>query len=861
MLHGELEEGNALFQRCYPLLADGEEAGKAKAVCSNCGGELKEDGECSVCGARHDPKGEGGAPKDPREALLDEVSSIPGLGPAKAEALVASGYHSISDLRKASQEDLAAIEGFGEKLAEKVYEHFQASKVPPEPAEAATVNDTGKEALEKWLKGEEANFESWLDPQHEQTPEAVATQSGGEGAVARQPPAEDEERSPAVRLGAESREGSMESLRRWLKGDETALEDWLSEPGAVSREVGPSSEGADDHADEDVGVLRAELAELRRALKSKVDEEDGFNPVRYLEQIAKLNQEIRQEVKRRKEMESELDHIKKSSVAVIKYVKTQKGEEAPEAQRRLAEEREARKRLEIELGKVQTLLDQAKQELNAGLMGLPEDQRNLKEAELRLKEKETELKAREEQLRVGEEELAAESAKVADAELEHRLQAELAEKEREFLDKEASMQKKVIELEGEIDRLKIDAKLRAEAIELTTLPQDAANKEIASKVKEFQAKEKELLLREEEMQKLREELAFKDQEIEKLKEPLAYKEEEMMRREEDLIYREKLLEAEKRRLEEAKAKAGSVEEVALKERLESLKAEISKKEEEVRAKEKYLSSKMEELRLREQGLIEDEIDAREEERKLEMRQEKVKTGTTRLDDLLLGGVPFGSNVSIYGPPFIGKEVIVSAFIAEGLKKGVPALWVITDKTPEDIREEMEYVLPGYSEYERLGLVRYVDAYSKGMGAGDVDDPNVIYVDDPTDHDAILEAVDAISKELKVKHSYYRLAFRSISTLIAYLDPATAFRFLQPFAGRRKRDKAISTYLIEKGMHGEQEIQLLGSVMDGMIEFKVEQLKTFLSVKGICDVQSRAWIQYMYSKQGVSIGSFSLDHIK
>ncbi len=63
------------------------------------------------------------------------------------------------------------------------------------------------------------------------------------------------------------------------------------------------------------------------------------------------------------------------------------------------------------------------------------------------------------------------------------------------------------------------------------------------------------------------------------------------------------------------------------------------------------------------------------------------------------------------------------------------------------------------------------------------------------------------------------------------------------------------------MHGEQEIQLLGSVMDGMVEFKVEQLKTYLSVRGISDVQSRAWIQYMYSKQGLSIGSFSLDHIR
>ena len=55
--------------------------------------------------------------------------------------------------------------------------------------------------------------------------------------------------------------------------------------------------------------------------------------------------------------------------------------------------------------------------------------------------------------------------------------------------------------------------------------------------------------------------------------------------------------------------------------------------------------------------------------------------------------------------------------------------------------------------------------------------------------------------------------------------------------------------------------MLGSLMDGAFEFKVEQLKSFVSVKGICDVQSRGWIRYTHTKSNVSIGSFSLDHIK
>ncbi len=845
---------------CNQLMAGDEQGQEAKALCTVCGGELKQDGECVACGTRHELKAgevqatQSSPEESSKDAFLAEVNKIPGLGPAKAEILYNSGYNTFELLAKATAKDLAEVEGFGQALAQNVYDHIH----PPQ----ASQKDVEVAVLERWLKGEANDFEVWLGAEPERRSKEEA-RPRAEDSEAEEPPREplEAEKTRPASTRIPSQDDHTEALRRWLLGDEEGLEAWLAQPLEVEQEVLEVSDEQGDGAE--VEKLKAELLELKKAIRLELGnvKAGNFDPVRYLEEIAKLNRKVQQEVQTRRELEGELEHMKKSSVAVIKYVKSQKSQaEGPEAIRRIAEEREARKKLEVEVQKLQTLLEQANKELQQGLKGLPEGPKAIKEAELRLSEKEAELRAKEEELRIAEKEFASERGRVSESELEQRLQAELTEKERGFLDKEAEMKKEIIELQGEVDRLRIDAKLRAAAIELTSMPGEDIDGKLVEKASELQRRERELLLREEEIKKLKEEALFKEEEIQKLKEPVAYKEEELLRREEDLIYREKLLETERSKLETAKAHAGSVEELALKERLEALKGEISRKEEEVKARERYLEGKMQELRLREQGLIEEEIESREEERRLEMQQEKAKTGTPRLDDLLLGGVPFGSNVSVYGPPFIGKEVIVNAFIGEGLKKGIPGLWVITDKTPDDIREEMQYVLPGYEEYEELGMVRYVDAYSKGMGTAE-EDPNVTYVDDPTNHEAILEAVDEAAKKLKFDQPYYRLAFRSISTLIAYLDPATTFRFLQPFAGRRKRDRAISLYVIEKGMHGEQEIQLLGSVMDGMLEFKVEQLKTFLSVRGICDVQSRAWIQYMYSKQGLSIGSFSLDHIK
>jgi hypothetical protein len=51
-------------------------------------------------------------------------------------------------------------------------------------------------------------------------------------------------------------------------------------------------------------------------------------------------------------------------------------------------------------------------------------------------------------------------------------------------------------------------------------------------------------------------------------------------------------------------------------------------------------------------------------------------------------------------------------------------------------------------------------------------------------------------------------------------------------------------------------------MNGMVEFKEEDLKTFLRVEGIGDVRTKAWVQYSHTTKTINImGSFAVDHIK
>ncbi len=475
----------------------------------------------------------------------------------------------------------------------------------------------------------------------------------------------------------------------------------------------------------------------------------------------------------------------------------------------------------------------------------------LKERETTLRDKEAELELREKALSLGGGD---------GADMLERYRAELREKQAEARSREGDLAVKIEQLERELKTREIEIKLREDELKLAKMSKPEASKEIEEKLRGFQEKERRILELQDTISRLKDLLTEREDELKGLKEIISYKEQELSRREEDLLFRERKITEEKRRLEDTRRSTGGLEEAELKKRLEELRAEVDKREREIKAKEDFLRNKEAELRKREQGAIEEELKHKDEDIAIEVEAAKAKTGNPRLDDLLLGGIPFGSNVLVYGPPFVGKETMVDQFIAEGLKKGIPAIWVSTDKTTADLREEMKLVLPAYEDYEALGLVRYIDSYSRSMG-DTTEDKYTAYIDEPTAHDKLMDAVEDAAKAFKEKHEYYRLAFRTISTLIAYSDPNTAFRFLSPFAGRRKRDRAVSMYTIEKGMHGDQEIQMLGSIMDGMIDFKIDQLRTFFMVRGITDVQSRSYVRYNATRHGLSIGSFALDHIK
>jgi len=230
--------------------------------------------------------------------------------------------------------------------------------------------------------------------------------------------------------------------------------------------------------------------------------------------------------------------------------------------------------------------------------------------------------------------------------------------------------------------------------------------------------------------------------------------------------------------------------------------------------------------------------------------------------MLDGGVPDHATALIYGPPFVGKEVLARQFILTGLRKGIPAILVLTNATAPETHERLRQMDPKFDEHVRAGLVRFVDAYSPTIGAS-VQHPGTEQVDGLLNFNAVTAAVNNAQRVLLRHHPGHHLLFESVSTLVAYTNAQTAFRFLQVLVGRSRAAGATSILLLERGMHSEEEVQTIKHLSSGVIELKSEATRLLLRVEGLgVDGTAYPWMEYRFSEKSVEVtGSLTAGRIR
>ncbi len=736
-----------------------------------------------------------------RSSAAAELATALGVPPTVAEALVRAGHATPEAVAKLSDVELHEA---GLSLVEIA--RLRAPRTAAHPADSEQI-------VEKWV------------------------------GTLRRP-----EKSRKHRVSVAPKE-STEVLRKWVGGDDRAMEEWIRSseevrpvapaapvptPGpAAPAEAAPAAVRPTDPSVMPVLEREETVVKWLTGLLDRV-KSDQFDPATLIQESQDLHRQLFDERGRRKQLEDEVEHVKRGSIAVIKYVRSHEAKEREAAVRA--------KEDEIAELKLRLLALQGGDGTRPAATPVPTPAG-------------TEASRR----------VAADAAEKVAREVDARLREEFSNREHEYIERETELRRRLVQLEGEVRNFRAETERGRERAEILAGAPGTVAEEVRKRLEEVDSREKDLVARENALRARFEEIRIQSDEMERRRSPLEFKERELGVYEERLATRKQALDLEARRLEEMRrevAATGSVGASDESRRLEDLRHQLTQKEEELRSRESALRERMVELERLAGKAAEVEADQMHREAVADVQEVKVKSGVRRLDDLVYGGFPVGAQILVNGPAHTGKDVLARIFSAEGLKLGIPSIWVVTDKTWGQVKEDLTSLFPGYAEAEKNGMVRYVDMYSRSVGSTQ-SGPGVRLLS-PTDKgvlDQLASTVNGFSEELKARYPAYRLVFETVSTVTAYLDTTATFRFLQPFVGRRKIDGAAAYYVLETGMHTDADLETLEHMVDGSINLKVEQLKTFLSVRGVGEAQSRAWIGYTFTKRSLNLGSFSLDHIR
>ncbi len=632
---------------------------------------------------------------------------------------------------------------------------------------------------------------------------------------------------------------SADVLRRWVEGDDRAMEDWIRASEVVpptpapagvaggAREPVPGAAAGDAGAAPSVLEREETVVRWLTGLLDRVKSEQ-FDPASMIQEVQELQRQLYDERSRRKQLEDQVEHVKRGSIAVIKYVRSREAKERETALRAQEEE----------LGRLKGRL--AALESSGGgpaTVGAPAEPPGPPGGHV-----------------PGSEEEAT------------RVRQEFAGREEQFIERETELRRRVVHLEGEVRRATAEAdRARAEASGRTAAAVDA---EVGRRLADAAQRERDLVARENELRTKFEEIRIAAEELDRRRDRIEFKEKESGNYDQQLESRRRALDLEARRLEEIRRSvgAGTVVAPSEAERLDALRQELAKQADDLRARESLLAERTRDLQRASPAGAEAEAQAEADRLHAESVADaaiaRVRSGVRRLDDLLYGGFLPGTQLLINGPAHSGKDVLARLFSVEGLRQGIPCIWVVTDKTYGQVRDDLLQLFPGVADAERNGLLRFVDLYSLSVGASG-SAPGVRFLSS-TDRgvlEQLARTVDGFAEQLKEQHGAYRFVFESVSTVTAYLDTSATFRFLQPFVGRRKLDGAVGYYELESGMHSEADLQTLEHMVDGSINLKVEQMKTFLAARGLGEAQARSWIGYTFTKRAFNLGSFSLEHIR
>lgn len=220
------------------------------------------------------------------------------------------------------------------------------------------------------------------------------------------------------------------------------------------------------------------------------------------------------------------------------------------------------------------------------------------------------------------------------------------------------------------------------------------------------------------------------------------------------------------------------------------------------------------------------------------------TGVDRLDEALGGGLDPGSTTLLYGPEFSGKELVARRFGLTGMAEREPSLFLVIDEPAGQLRDQLAGMDEHLPDYERENLLWFVDTHPEAVDAGRGLDTTES-VPSAADLNAVACAVNRVLKRIVPRFETHRLVLDSASALAGYASTTGVVRFLQVLLDQAQTAGGTAIVLMDAGAHGEDEVEAVKRIVDGVLEVRSDGSSNEFRVQGFsgANPDPDTWVEY------------------
>ncbi len=210
---------------------------------------------------------------------------------------------------------------------------------------------------------------------------------------------------------------------------------------------------------------------------------------------------------------------------------------------------------------------------------------------------------------------------------------------------------------------------------------------------------------------------------------------------------------------------------------------------------------------------------------------RIPTGVPGFDKIIGGGLPEASVTLLYGPPGSGKSTFTLNLISNALDKKKKVIFINTYEPASAVRKKMKL----YNFTVNDNLI-FINAYPF------LKCEEKYFITNLSNLNELNLQIKKAVEDTKFKKGLF--VIDSVSDFLLYNDEKEVYKFLQITRGKIIALDSVGLFVLEEGMHKENQFSTINYLTDATIRMEISKAKRYLKIERMHNTKHPLeWIEF------------------